>query len=142
MGRMYLEESGAKTDRFSSTIENYIKDKFTDKKGNLILKKKDKSDLSNLFTFSIDNESSRALDDAFSIEEIDKSLNDNFSGNKKVYRVYIHISNTSYFVRESTKKNKDPVDDEAKNRKQTLYIKNFVRHMLPNSLAFNLASLK
>lgn len=78
MGRMYLEDYGAKTDRFPKKIDWYIEDKFMTKKGDLLITKgdrKDMMDLTKLFTFSIDKENSRALDDAISIEKIEGKFN-------------------------------------------------------------------
>ena len=83
-------------------------------------------DLRNLKTITIDSESSKDLDDAFSVEKLD-------NGN---YKVYVHISDVSHFIELDS-----PLDLEARNRGNSTYLIDTVYNMFPESLSNNIISL-
>lgn len=82
--------------------------------------------LKNILTFTIDPSSAKDFDDAISIEEIAIG-----------YRLYIHISDVSEFVKEGSK-----VDEIAMYRGNSYYFQEGVTHMLPKVLSENFCSLK
>ncbi|WP_157154401.1 RNB domain-containing ribonuclease [Brachyspira murdochii] len=86
----------------------------------------DRIDLRNLKTITIDSESSKDLDDAFSIEKED----DNH------YKVYIHISDVSHFIELNS-----PLDIEARSRGNSTYLIDEVYNMFPEILSNNVISL-
>lgn len=112
MGRVYLLDSGAKSDKFNNRIVEDLKKEFCleskskskSKTSKLQFNKNQHTDLTHLLTFTIDNKNTSSHDDAISIEKIDKTCNEKLQGHS-IYKVYIHISDVSYFVKES-KKNK------------------------------------
>lgn len=87
---------------------------------------KDRIDLRNLKTVTIDNASSQDLDDAFSIEKIDDNN----------YKVYIHISDVSHFIELDS-----PLDLEARKRGNSTYMIDTVYNMFPEVLSNNIISL-
>ena len=85
-----------------------------------------------LFVFSIDNESTRAVDDAVSIEEITVP---GYKG--KLWEVGIHISDVATLVKSGT-----ALDKEACIRAESQYVgKEFFRPMIPHELSAELCSL-
>jgi len=128
-----------KTDKFID-IKSYIldygfkiwfNDKITDELKNIsdkidlqeIIKR---IDLRNLFTFTIDWEDARDLDDAISIEKKD-------SGD---FILYIHIADVTHYVKESSE-----IDKEAYIRWTSVYLVDRVLAMLEHKLSNNLCSL-
>ncbi|KLI43498.1 exoribonuclease R [Brachyspira hyodysenteriae] len=85
----------------------------------------DRVDLRNLKTITIDSESSKDLDDAFSIEKTDNN-----------YKVYVHISDVSHFIELDS-----PLDLEARARGNSTYLIDKVYNMFPEVLSNNIISL-
>jgi exoribonuclease-2 len=83
-------------------------------------------DLSHLTAFSIDDEETREVDDALSVEQDGENL-----------IVGIHIADPATFV-----KRDDPLDRAALNRPLTLYLPSTTVTMLPHRIGCDLASLK
>ena len=86
---------------------------------------KNRQDLRNLVTFTIDPIGARDLDDAISILKLDNC-----------YKVYIHIADVSYFL-----KKHNAVDKEAIKRSFSVYLPKQVIRMLPPILSENYCSL-
>lgn len=89
---------------------------------------KQRKDLRDLYTITIDGADSKDFDDAISLEMP--------SGGKKPYKLYVHIADVSYFVEKDS-----PLDEEAKARATSYYLANRVVPMLPPSLSEELCSL-
>jgi ribonuclease R len=87
----------------------------------------DRTDLRDLYTFTIDPITAQDFDDALSFERT-------LSGNTKVY---VHIADVSYFVREGT-----ALDREALRRGNSVYVAMDVEPMLPSSLSAGACSLR
>ena len=92
---------------------------------NAIFDCKDRIDLREIKTITIDGETSKDLDDALSIEKIEDK-----------YKVYIHISDVSHFVDIDS-----PLDLEAKSRGNSSYLIDKVYNMFPEILSNNIMSL-
>ena len=86
---------------------------------------KNRTDLRNLKTITIDGENAKDLDDAISLEY-----------NKGIYTLYVHIADVSYFVRPETK-----LFEEAYIRATSIYPANYVFPMLPKELSNEICSL-
>lgn len=86
----------------------------------------DRIDLRNIKTVTIDSETSKDLDDAFSIEKIDDNN----------YKVYVHISDVSHFIELDS-----PLDLEARKRGNSTYLIDTVYNMFPEILSNNIISL-
>lgn len=86
---------------------------------------KDREDLRDIKTITIDGETSKDLDDAISIEKIEDK-----------YKVYIHISDVSHFIDIDS-----PLDLEARNRGNSSYLIDKVYNMFPEILSNNIMSL-
>lgn len=83
-------------------------------------------DLTNLDIFSIDDESTREVDDALSIEMIDGG-----------YRIGVHISDVSSWIKPNSL-----LDKEAQRRISSIYLETGVIPMFPESLSCNRMSLQ
>ncbi|KAH9492823.1 DIS3-like exonuclease 2 [Bulinus truncatus] len=83
-------------------------------------------DLRKLCTFTIDSKDSEDIDDALSIESVKPGI----------YKVYVHISDVSYYVKENS-----DIDLYARERGVTTYLENQVLNMLPEELSENICSL-
>lgn len=92
---------------------------------NLDKELKYRKDFRKLYTFTIDGDDAKDLDDAISYEET-----------KGKIKVGIHIADIGYFVKKDS-----PLDIEAYNRSQSLYLGNDVIPMLPPEISNNLGSL-
>jgi exoribonuclease-2 len=83
-------------------------------------------DFTSAAAFAIDDEETEEVDDAFTVELSDDGV-----------RLGIHIADVSHFVRKG-----DPLDCEASQRAVTVYLPTRRVPMLPERLAFDLASLQ
>lgn len=92
---------------------------------NAIFDCKDRIDLREIKTITIDGETSKDLDDAISVEKI-----------KDKYKVYVHISDVSHFIDIDS-----PLDLEAKSRGNSSYLIDKVYNMFPEILSNNIMSL-
>ena len=92
---------------------------------NAIFDIKDREDLREIKTITIDGETSKDLDDAISIEKIEDK-----------YKVYVHISDVSHFIEINS-----PLDLEARSRGNSSYLIDKVYNMFPEILSNNIMSL-
>ncbi|MFN7065471.1 MAG: ribonuclease R [Aquificaceae bacterium] len=87
---------------------------------------KRRKDLRDQVCFTIDPERAKDFDDAVAIERTPEG-----------YRLWVHIADVSYFVKEGS-----ALDKEAFKRGFTFYLPDRALHMLPEELAGDLCSLK
>ena len=92
---------------------------------NAIFDCKDRIDLREIKTITIDGETSKDLDDAISVEKIEDK-----------YKVYVHISDVSHFIDIDY-----PLDLEAKSRGNSSYLIDKIYNMFPEILSNNIMSL-
>lgn len=85
-----------------------------------------RKDLRGLTTVTIDPQDAKDFDDAISIKKTNN-----------IYRVFVHIADVSFFVKENSK-----LDLEARERGNSVYLPSKVYPMLPENLSNNLCSLK
>ncbi|GAB4246236.1 MAG: ribonuclease R [Thermoleophilia bacterium] len=87
---------------------------------------RERVDLRDLFTFTVDPATARDFDDALS-----------FEGSETGVRVYVHIADVAYYVAEGS-----PVDQEALLRANSVYVPTGVEPMLPPILSAGVCSLQ
>lgn len=79
-----------------------------------------------LYTMAIDDEETREIDDAFSVDPDADGLT-----------VFVHIADVAHFV-----KKEDPLDQEARRRVSSVYLPQTTVRMLPEPLSCDLGSLE
>ena len=86
---------------------------------------KERVDIRDLYTVTIDGANSKDFDDAISLSEVDN-----------VIKLYVHIADVSSYVKQGS-----PLDEEAYHRATSVYLTDTVVPMLPPILSEDLCSL-
>jgi ribonuclease R len=115
-------EWGART-KFSEDIQKEA-DKVSKERKEIGIKQR--RDLSKLFTFTIDGEDAKDLDDAISIEKFE-------NGN---FKLFVHIADVTHYVEEDSF-----IDREALKRGTSIYLADRVIPMIPEALSNGVCSL-
>lgn len=92
---------------------------------NLLLERENREDLRDLEIITIDDETTKDIDDGISIVETETG-----------YQLGIHIADPSHFVQKDTN-----LDKEAKNRASSIYLPDRIIEMLPKELSEDISSL-
>jgi len=110
----FIAEAGF-SQKFDEKLIDDLEKKYKDNKisGDEIKKRKD---FRKMFTFTIDSEDAKDLDDAISVKK-----KQNWS-----YRLFVHIADVAHYVKENS-----PLDKEAKKRATSVYLADRVLPMLP-----------
>lgn len=87
---------------------------------------KDRLDLRDILTITIDPKTARDFDDALSVQKLDDNS----------YQIGVHIADVSHYVKENTE-----LDKEAYRRATSVYLPDRVAPMLPEKLSNDLCSL-
>jgi len=119
----YILEAGFKLD-FPKGVKQEMK-KIKDPDVEEILKSTKRKDKRNLFTFTIDGEDAKDLDDAISIKKTDNW-----------YKLYVHIADVAHYVKAGS-----VTQQEALERWTSVYLAHRVLPMLPTKLSNDLCSL-
>lgn len=123
--------------KFWNKISEYLEKFKSDIPEHII---KYRKDLTELFTFTIDWEDAKDLDDAISIEKLTPPPHTSGTplenGRNENYKLYVHIADVSYYVIE-----KSELDIEAYKRATSIYLVDRVIPMLPEKLSNDLCSL-
>lgn len=85
-----------------------------------------RKDLRKISTITIDPEDAKDFDDAISVEKKKNGI----------FKIFVHIADVSFFVKEGSK-----LDEEARERGNSVYLPGRVYPMLPENLSNNLCSL-
>ncbi len=132
--RGFILESGFR-EGFSEEVLNEIKDDIEIKDKRLKIKGREnlgkRKDLRWLFTFTIDWEDAKDLDDAISVKYYPEN-----DWKQEYYKLFVHIADVAHYVRENSK-----VDREAVKRWTSVYLADRVLPMLPEALSNGLCSL-
>lgn len=96
------------------------------KKAKAEMKSGTRRNLSSLYTITIDGHDAKDFDDAISVEIAENG-----------YKLYVHIADVSFFVEAGS-----PLDEEARRRGNSYYLKPTVLPMLPEILSEEFCSLK
>ena len=120
----YIAETGF-SQKFDEKLLESLEKKYSNNKISSEEIKKRK-DFRKMFTFTIDGEDAKDLDDAISIKK-----KENWS-----YKLYIHIADVAHYVEENS-----ALDKEAIKRATSVYLADRVIPMLPEILSNNLCSL-
>ncbi|MDY6821545.1 MAG: ribonuclease R [Deferribacterota bacterium] len=116
--KIVLEKYGL-SKRFSKSVIDESK-KISD-----TIDTKNRTDLRDLLTITIDGEDARDFDDAISLEE-----------KQAGYTLYIHIADVAHYVKVGS-----AIDEEAFSRGTSVYFPEFAIPMLPERLSNNICSL-
>lgn len=106
-------------DIYNCNYDKFKNKKFIDINNNVL-------DLTNLYTFTVDNVGTKSYDDAFSLVK-------NESGN---YELNVYISDVSKYVLINSR-----IDEIAYKKASTIYLPNYILTMLPHSLTYDHCSL-
>jgi len=117
----YILEAG-----FKINFSKWVLDEASKIKNNFEKEAKKRKDKTNLFTFTIDGEDSKDLDDAISVKQ-----KENWD-----YVLYVHIADVAHYLKTWWK-----IQEEAFKRWTSVYLPHKVLPMLPTRLSNDLCSL-